>query len=114
MGLPSQSTFPAAAGLTITGTSSAAEVRYAAVIPGAAILQGTVPVVGGRFTFRFDPARRQPGHSTYDTVNLVNNRPEIGDVVHLTFFSKEETPGGSSYHDFTRVILRGNRAIYAR
>ena len=62
LGLPSQSTFPAAAGLTITGTSSAAEVRYAAVIPGAAILQGTVPVVGGRFTFRFDPCRRQQGH----------------------------------------------------
>ena len=103
-----------AAGLTVTGTSSAAEIRYAAVIPGAAILQGTVPVVGGKFTFRFDPAAVNRAIPTYDTVNLVNNRPEIGDVVHLTFFAEERLPGGADYHDFARLILRGNRVIYAR
>jgi len=50
---------------------------------------------------------------TYDIVNLVNGRPEIGRIVHLTFFSKEKGPDGP-YHSFVRVILRGTTAIYVK
>jgi hypothetical protein len=112
--LPTQSSFPPASGLVITGTSSASEIRYAAVIPGAAILQGTVPVEKGRFRFFFDPAAINKTTPTYDTVNLVSGKPEIGDVVHLTFFSEEKTPGGAVYHSFVRLILRGNKVLYVR
>jgi hypothetical protein len=112
--LPTQSSFPPAAGLVITGTSTASEVRYAAVIPGAAILQGTVPVDKGRFRFFFDPAAINRTTPTYDTVNLVNGKPEIGDVVHLTFFSEEKTPAGTVYHAFVRLIIRGNKVLYVR
>ncbi len=38
----------------------------------------------------------------------------IGRVVHLTFFSQETAPDGRPFHDFTRVILRGTRAIATR
>jgi hypothetical protein len=42
---------------------------------------------------------------TYDIMNLVNGKPEIGRIVHLTFFSEEKGPNGP-YHSFVRVIFR--------
>jgi hypothetical protein len=50
---------------------------------------------------------------TYDIKNLVNLRPEVKDVIHLTFFSRE-TAGGKPYHCFARLIIRGNRILYAK
>jgi hypothetical protein len=50
---------------------------------------------------------------TYDIINLVNGKPEIGRVVHLTFFSEEHATSGS-YHSFVRVILRGTKAVYVK
>jgi hypothetical protein len=100
-------------GLLIRGKSSAKEVLYASVIPGAVLEQGRVPVKDGRFEFRFDPKRIADKIKTYDIVNLVNGKPEIGRVVHLTFFSKESGPGGA-YHSFVRVILRGTTALYVK
>ena len=47
-------------------------------------------------------------------MNLVNGKPEIGRVVHLTFFAREITPDGTPYHDFLRVILRGTQVIVTR
>lgn len=44
-------------------------------------------------------------------MNLVNGKPEIGRIVHLTFFSEEQGPNGL-YYSFARVILRGAKAIY--
>lgn len=114
LNLPPQSAFNPAQSLTITGSSTAQAVSYAAVIPGAVIDQGTLPVFGGNFQYRFDPAEIARRTPTYDIVNLVNGKPEIRDVVHLTFFAKEVTPGGATYHSFVRVILRGNIVIYAQ
>ena len=68
----------------------------------------------GRFRFFFDPAAINTTTPTYDTVNLVNGKPEIGDVVHLTFFSEEKTPAGAVYHSFVRLIIRGNKVLYVR
>ncbi|MDP2858495.1 MAG: hypothetical protein Q8P50_11030 [Bacillota bacterium] len=100
-------------GLTITGRSTAKEIRYASVIPGAVLEQGRVPVKDGKFAFKFDPKRIADKIKTYDIVNLVNGRPEIGRVVHLTFFAEEQGPSGS-YHSFVRVILRGTTALYVK
>ncbi|MGD0953136.1 MAG: hypothetical protein ABR985_12215 [Methanotrichaceae archaeon] len=50
---------------------------------------------------------------TYDIVNLVNGKPEIGRIVQLTFFSEDNGPNGQ-YHSFVRVILRGTKAIYVK
>jgi len=100
-------------GLVITGKSTAAEVYFASVIPGAVLEQGNVPVKDGRFAFKFDPKRIADKIKTYDIVNLVNGRPEIGRVVHLTFFAREQGPGGT-YHSFVRVILRGTTALYVK
>lgn len=112
--LADQTTFPAAYGIEIRGTSTARAVRYAAVIPGAVIEQGSLEVRDGRFEYFFDPGRFQSITPTYDNVNLATGRPELGDVVHLTFFSGEAAPDGRIYHSFVRLIIRGNRVLYAR
>ncbi len=112
--LPNQTTFPSALGITIAGSSTARSVRYAAVIPGAVVEQGSLQVHDGRFEYFFDPGKFNSITPTYDNVNLVTGRPEIGDVVHLTFFSGETMPDGRTYHSFARVIIRGNKIFYAR
>lgn len=112
--LPPQSTFPANGALTINGTSTGKTIYYAAVIPGAVIAQGIVSVKNGRFTYTFDPKAITENTPTYDIINLVNGKPEIKDVVHLTFFSKEKTASGVEYHSFIRVILRGTTVLYTR
>ncbi len=110
----SPTTFNAAMQVSLSGSSTAKEIHYAAVIPGAAVDQGTVPVIAGRFEYIFNPALINNSTPTYDILNMVTGRPEIGDVVHLTFFSKEVTPEGAGYHSFTRVIIRGTKIMYAR
>jgi hypothetical protein len=89
-------------------------VRYAAVIPGCVLDQGTAEVKNGRFEYFFDPKVMNYRTSTYDVANRNTGTPEIKDVVHLTFFSKEAAPSGGEYHDFVRLILRGNRAFYTK
>jgi hypothetical protein len=112
--LPRESTFPASGAVTITGTTTADSVYYSAVIPGAVIDQGYVPAAKGKFQLYFDPKVINKNVPTYDITYRVNGNPEIKDVVHLTFFSKEKTPGGETFHSFTRVILRGNTIVYSR
>jgi hypothetical protein len=114
LSVPAQFSFNAANGFTVNGTSTASEVHYGAVIPGSAVAQGTVPVVNGKFQFTFDPATIHKMASTYDTVNTVTGRPQIGRVVHLTFFTTETTPTGQVYHSFVRLIIRGTTVVYAR
>ena len=89
-------------------------MRYAAVIPGCVLDQGTLEVKNGRFEYFFDPKVMNYRTSTYDVANRNTGTPEIKDVVHLTFFSKEAAPSGGDYHDFVRLILRGNRAFYTK
>ena len=72
--------------------------------------EGVIPVVDGQFTYKFDPKKMADKIRTYDIVNLVNGKPEIGRIVQLTFFSEEKGPNGP-YHSFARVILRGTKAI---
>ena len=112
--LPSESSFPPTAGVTITGSSTAQSVYYAAVIPGAVIGQGMLPVTGGKFQYRLDPAAINKTTPTYDVTSVRTGMPEIRDVIHLTFFSKEVTAAGVTYHSFVRLIIRGNKVLYVR
>jgi hypothetical protein len=112
--VPADSTFDPVNGVHITGTSTAETISYAAVIPGAVIDQGTLEVKGGKFDYFFEPSAINARVSTYDTVNRVTGKPEIGDVVHLTFFSREKDANGAPWHSFARVIIRGNRVIAAK
>ncbi len=114
LNVPSQFTFNAAKGFTVSGSSTAETVYYGAVIPGAAVAQGTVPVVNGKFQFTFDPAAINRVAPAYDIINMTTGRPEIGRVVHLTFFAMEKTLGGQNYYSFARLIIRGTIVHYAR
>jgi hypothetical protein len=114
LNLPVQSTFAPPAPLTITGTSTASEVTYAAVIPGAVIAQGKLAVAGGRFQYVFDPTAISRETPIYDTAYIPTGRSEVRDVVHLTFSSKETAPDGKAWHSFTRLILRGNQVLYVK
>lgn len=95
-----------------TGYSTAKEINYAMIIPGAVLGQGTLPVSNGKFEFTFDPAALRQIAQTYDTKNNLTGKPELSDVVHLTFFSEETAP--TVYHSFVRLIIRGNTINYAR
>jgi hypothetical protein len=109
--LPVESTFDPARGVTIPGTSTAESVYFAAVIPGAVIDQGYLPVSGGKFEYVFDPKKINQRVPSYDIEYRVNGRAELGDIVHLTFFSREKNPNGTPNHSFARIILRGNRMV---
>lgn len=111
--LPAIQTFSPITGLAITGNSTASRVYYAAIIPGAVLEEGSVPVVNGTFQYTFDPQHMADKIKTYDIVNLVNGKAEIGRVVHLTFFSEEQGPNGD-FHSFARVVLRGTTAVYVK
>jgi hypothetical protein len=112
--LPGESSFPIAGGLRVTGTSTAQTVRYAAVIPGCVLDQGFAEVKNGRWEYFFDPQVMNFRTQTYDVANRTTGKPDLKDVVHLTFFSKEAAPDGGNYHSFVRLIVRGNRVFYTR
>jgi hypothetical protein len=111
--IPTIQTFSPTTGLTITGNSSATKIYYAAIIPGAVLEENTIPVNNGTFQYTFNPQQMADKIKTYDIINLVNGKAEIGRVVHLTFFSEEQGPDGP-YHCFARVILRGTTAVYIK
>jgi hypothetical protein len=108
------STFSPTAGLNVTGRTTGTKVYYAAIIPGAVLEQGVLPVTNGTFRYFFDPQRMADKIQTYDIINIANGVPQIGDVVHLTFFSEEQGPNGTVYHSFCRVVLRGTTAVYIK
>ena len=112
--LPVQSAFSPLAGLKIAGTSSAKSVRYALITPGAVVEQGEIPVASGRFSYQFDPNVVHAKIPIYDVVSITTGKPQIGRVVHLTFFSEESAPDGTKFFDFARVILRGTEAVWTR
>jgi len=114
LNLANQSVFSASQQLKIAGNSSAQVVYYAAIIPGAVIDQGQLTPKAGKFEYVFDPAAINKKIPSYDILNLVNGKPELGKVVHLTFFAREKTPQGVFFHSFARVILRGNKVFYTR
>ncbi len=102
-----QRAFAAATGVTITGSSTATSVQYAVITPGAVIEQGELPVTKGKFQYVFDPVAVNAKVPLYDIVSITTGRPQIGRVVHVTFFAQEKTSTGATFHDFVRVILRG-------
>lgn len=112
--LPQPAVVSPTTGIRIDGTSSAKSVRYAVIMPGAVIEVGELPVSSGRFAWRFDPLAVHAAVPLYDVVNNRTGKPEIGRIVHVTFFSEEKAPDGTAFHDFARVILRGGTAVTAR
>lgn len=113
LNLSGEEIFSPAEGLEIQGNSSASQIYFTAITPGAVLEEGMIPAKDGRFTYHFDPARMAERIKTYDITNLLTGKPEIGRIVHLTFFSEEKGASGP-YHSFARVILRGNKAIYVK
>jgi hypothetical protein len=112
LNLPEQSSFAAAGTLTITGTSTGSSISFAALTPGAVLDLGTLTVSGGKFTYTFNPAVLAAKVPIYNIVNVATGKPEIQDVVQLTFFSTETGPGGVIYHSAVRVIIRGTSVLY--
>lgn len=113
LNLPEIQTFSPVLGLNVTGQTTSSQVYYASIIPGAVLEQGVLPVSNGTFQYNFDPQRMADKIQTYDIINIVNGNPQIGRVVHLTFFSKESGANGP-YHSFVRVVLRGTTAVYVK
>lgn len=111
--LQNQQSFSVVDGLLIEGTTTADTVYYAAITPGAVIEQGTLPVVNGRFFYRFEPAAVNRKIPIYDIESHRTGHKDIGRVVHFTLFAAEKTANGSLSHSYARVIIRGNTAIYA-
>ncbi len=107
-------TYSATTGTTITGSTSASKVHYTLLTPGAVIDQGELPVTGGKFQYRFDPAAANAKVPIYDIVSITTGKPQIGRVIHLTFFAEEKAPDGQPFFDVTRIILRGTTLLAAR
>jgi hypothetical protein len=80
---------------------------------GVAYPESSPIAARGKFEYFFDPKRINERTPTYDIEYRVNGRPEVGDIVHLTFLSKEKHASGQ-YHSFARIILRGNRVVCTR
>ncbi len=114
LSLKNQQTFPIIEGLLIEGTTTAESVEYTMITPGAVIEQGALPVVNGRFFYRFEPARVNQKIPIYDIENRRTHRKEIGRIIHFTFFAAEKDATGAVHHSYARVIMRGNTAIYAQ
>ena len=109
----SQRTFSASTGVTIAGSTTAPIVHYTLITPGAVIEQGDLAVQGGKFQYVFDPVAVHQKVPLYDITSITTGKPQIGRVIHLTFFA-EERAGGTAFFDVSRVILRGTTAIAAR
>ncbi|RPI23471.1 MAG: hypothetical protein EHM61_19695 [Acidobacteria bacterium] len=114
LNFPAEYVFPAKEGFVVKGNSTAQQVYYAAVIPGAVIGQGWLPVTDGTFIYYHNPNAVTLSTPTYDTVNRVKGTSELGDVVHLTFFSRETTADGRAFHSLVRLIVRGTRVIHVK
>jgi hypothetical protein len=112
--LPAESTFNIEDGLEIVGRTTAPKVHYAALIPGAVIDQGELPVENGRFRYHFDALTTNRKFPIYDTLNGVAFWPEVMKIVHLSFFAGEIAADGGVHHSFSRVILRGNRVMHTQ
>jgi hypothetical protein len=103
-----ESTMDPVIGLRITGRSTATEVYVSAIIPGAVLDQQHLQVEDGKFSYTLNPQTLSQKTQTYDIVRRTTGNPEIFDVIHLTFFSKERSAAGEA-HDFARVIIRGTK-----
>ena len=107
-------TFDPVAGIHIIGRSTAATVHYTVVMPGAVLDQGDLPVNNGEFDYYLNPTGLHSKAQIYNIDNRVTGTPQLGDVVHLSLFSQEQTADGTTYHSFKRVIVRANQVRVAQ
>jgi len=112
LALKNQQSFKLEEGLNIEGFSNADSVYYAMVTPGCVIDQGSVPVDGGHFQYRVDPAAIHAKVPVYDIENRRSGKKETNRVIHLTFLAQQKAADGTPYWAFSRVIIRGTTAIY--
>jgi Zn-dependent metalloprotease len=110
----SQRAFSAGGTTTISGSSSASVVHYTLITPGAVIEQGDLAVVGGKFSYVFDPAAVHAKVPLYDVTSITTGKPQIGRVIHLTLCAEEKSAAGTPFFDVARVILRGTTVLAAR
>jgi hypothetical protein len=103
-----------ATGIHIIGRSTADKVHYTVVMPGAVLDQGDLPVNNGQFDYYFNPADLHSRAQIYDIANRTTGQPQLGEVVHLSLFSQEQTADGQVYHSFARVIVRANQVRVAK
>ncbi len=113
--LPGQSAFNPAKPFTFTGTTSAKEVAYTVLMPGAVLDQGVLQVKDGKFQYTVDPAAVNARAPIYDILNRRSGKPEVGRIIHISLFTEERASDGSVlFNDLQRVILRGNQVIVTR
>jgi hypothetical protein len=100
-------------GFAIKGSSGCEKVFYSVIIPGAVIDQGEIPVENGAWSWSFDPKEIQKRAPIYETVNAETGKPELGRVVHVSFFAMKPVESGAALTYMRRVIVRGSEAVAA-
>jgi hypothetical protein len=107
---PEEALMDPVTGIIIKGRSTAKQVHYAAVMPGAVLDEGYAEVKNGVFEYHINPTAYALKTQTYDNENRATRKSEVFDVIHLTFFSQETGAAGSA-HSFARIIVRGNKVL---
>jgi hypothetical protein len=112
LALSGQQIFDVATGMVIRGSSTAEEVFYTSLTPGAVIDQGRIPVINGSFSYKLDPSAINRRIPIYDIEDRLSGRKETGRIIHLAFFSLERPAHRKPYYAFTRVVVRGTTVLY--
>ena len=89
-------------------------VRYAVIMPGAVIDQGELAVAGGRFRTGSTRSPSTRECRLYDVVNNRDRQAPDRPARPRHVLLEEETPAGTPFFDFARVILRGTTALQPR
>jgi hypothetical protein len=103
--------FPVNKGFTVKGSSTANEIYYSILMPGAVIEQGKIRVKKGKFEYNFIPAEINKKIPIYDIKNIKKDKDDIGRIVHMSFFSKEKSNDGKYNYELKKIILRGTKII---
>jgi len=101
-------------GFTIEGGSSCERIYYAALMPGAVLAQGEIPVVDGKWQYAFDPVAMNKAAPIYDLSNPYSGKQDESRLVHLSFFGLKKDAEGRTQGYVDRVIIRGREVISAR
>ena len=90
------------------GTSTAPTVTYAAVIPGAVLGQGTLPVTNGKFTYAFDPAAIQPDQERVALPGLAALKAAAFPAASSALYFVAR---GDGSHEFSTNLADHNRSV---
>lgn len=113
-GLPSWSSFPAEAGFTVKGKTSCDKVYYAALMPGAVLAQGELPVVDGAWQYVFDPVALNKAAPIYDLTNPYSGKRDESRLVHVSFFGTKKDAEGRTRGYVDRIVVRGREVVHAK